>query len=293
MPTDAPEGGTPSPDDGTAKPEESSAEARVMVSVPEDMLAQLMRANAETVEALRAVREESKAQMLEMADELATLRRDLAIAKPNVGPDLGELDETKMYIRLKPYNKRLGHLRKRTYLPELKCVVIGGTGAPGDIPQWHEVDEGVAAAIKSKYRQDDNNSQSPPLCDVVTAEERVEIDKAEEMWRRTRIGISGQPDIIQRQTEAQTRAQTRADTVRSMPRPMEQPREEPPALVAGAEEFKPQQPPKRVHNAGRGAALDSLPDERFPSPDAPLPDGMDKAIELAEANPMDRGRVGG
>jgi hypothetical protein len=270
-----------------------------MVQVPESMLAKLMKqlddghkAQAEAVEAIRAVREEATSKLGDLADEVARLNHELNAQRPNVGPDVGELDENKMYVRIKPYNKALGHLRRRQYINELKQVAIGGTGAPGDIPQWYEVDEGQAEGVK-RYRQDEGNPMSPQVFDVVSAAQRAEIDSAEEMWRRSQIGISGRPDIIARQTEAQTRAQTKAQTVHTMPRPQEAPPQESPSIVEGAQAFKqePSQAPRRIHNAGREAALADLPDARFPDPGQALPEGMAEAVEIAEANPMSQGPV--
>jgi hypothetical protein len=96
------------------------------------------------------------------------------------------------YVRIKPYDKARKQVRRRQFFHELGRCLNGGTGQPGDIPEWIEVEAPVAAAL-SKYMQFPNDPMSPMVLDIVTPEQRAEIDAAESQVRAQTLGLAGMP----------------------------------------------------------------------------------------------------
>lgn len=260
------------------------AEAVASVTVPADFLENIVekfQVLAGGVQAMQselvAIRQRNDARFEALATEVAKMAES-SRGGP-AGPEPGELNPEMMYIRIKPYNPKIGHVRKRQYFDELKRVAIGGTGGPGSIPQWYEVEPSVARGME-KYRQRDGDPRSPAVLDICTAEQRYKIDAAEELWRRSQIGISGHPD----QMAKQTRAQTRATTTRTMPQAVPT-APNPPSMVAGAEEYDAEGPAVGTRQAaerGRDAAVLDIPD-------AELPPEIASALSFAEQNPMKGG----
>jgi len=136
-----------------------------------------------------------------------------------------------VFVRLKPYDPSAGQKVRRAAVPEITRVrtraqprldpatgrivqeqvsepmprvLRGGTGMPGDIPEWVEVPVEVGRAVL-KYRQDPRNPRSPALFDVVTPEERAMIDEAEQRARERAIAMND-PEQVRRQTVAQVTA---------------------------------------------------------------------------------------
>lgn len=94
----------------------------------------------------------------------------------------------KLLARLKPYNKRRGHLLQRLH--------ISGFGRLDASKGWYAVDEALADRLRA-CRQDENDPNSPEACDVVTEEEAREID-ARESAANARAAAN-RPNEVQRQ----------------------------------------------------------------------------------------------
>lgn len=89
-----------------------------------------------------------------------------------------------LYVRLKPYNRALGHLRISHTVGGLRFV-----GGPD--PQWVMVTEKQADYCREK-RQDNNSPQSPPLFDVCT---EAEMKKLQARETRSRLGLRSDEDL--------------------------------------------------------------------------------------------------
>lgn len=113
---------------------------------------------------------------------------------------------TYYWIRLKPFNKDLGHLRRGQYIDAIGKVLKGGTGQPGDIPEWVMVNPDVARKVVPMLQDPDRAHVSPFLCDVVTEEERQSIDAQEEAYRMSAAGMSAPPAGPPRQNIGRIRA---------------------------------------------------------------------------------------
>jgi len=95
------------------------------------------------------------------------------------------------FVRIKPYNKQRGHVRRNQFFAELGRLLKGGTGQPGSIPEWAgPVDRNTAISL-AKYRQRPYDPYSEPVCDIVTAEEKVGIDRSESQYRAATLGLAG------------------------------------------------------------------------------------------------------
>jgi len=152
--------------------------------------------------------QEQNAQLLQRMEQMENRR--LAPAAPAGGlPNLEQMDlrpldegsihasfESYFWIRMKPYNPDLGHLRKGCPLNELTDrsgrprFLRGGTGRPGDVPQWERVSKTQALRM-SRYRQRDEVAHSPMLLDIVTEKQKEAIDLREAAMRAGMLGISG------------------------------------------------------------------------------------------------------
>ena len=98
------------------------------------------------------------------------------------------------WVRLKPMDKQRGHLRRGQFIPQLGMVLKGGTGAPGDVPVWAAVENPQHAYEISQLLQNDMKPHTSAfLCDVVTDEQRAQIDRIEEAYRMSSAGMSGMP----------------------------------------------------------------------------------------------------
>jgi hypothetical protein len=109
---------------------------------------------------------------------------------PFDGGPTAEYPDGIYYVRIKPYDPRRGQKRKRQYFHELRRAVNGGTGRPGNIPEWVPVTTEQASAL-SQYLQDPNDPMSPMVLDIVTPEERELIDRAEGQIRANALGLAG------------------------------------------------------------------------------------------------------
>jgi len=114
--------------------------------------------------------------------------------RPFSARDIHNSAESSFWIRMKPYNKHLGHLRKGCPLNELADsggrprYLKGGTNMPGDICQWILVPK--AAAFKmARYRQRDEDPSSPMLLDIVTARMKEVIEVRESAMRAGMLGL--------------------------------------------------------------------------------------------------------
>jgi hypothetical protein len=218
------------------------------------------------------------------AEELKTLKQQLKRLQA-MSP------QALLHVRVKPYNKRMGHLRVRQFVLELDMVFKGGSGKLGDVPVWYEVDPALEDALEL-YRQDPHNDQSPCTFDICTAVERARIDQAEEVMRLGQVGI-GAP---RRQNTQGVRATTKS----TAPLPPKHPKNKP-SVASGAEDFVEEELPPAV--AGRAAALDDVEDgprkahrtstvgeNRDKAGNVldygrePEPDGLTETVEIAEAN---------
>lgn len=132
-----------------------------------------------------------------------------------------------VFVRLKPYDPAAGQLVQRASVPEitrpratkrprwdadagqfvqvesvtsLPRPIQGGTGLPGDIPEWIEVPRSVGIAVLS-HRQSGDNPRAPALFDVVTPTERQAIDEAEQRARE-RVLAGQDPALVRMSTAA-------------------------------------------------------------------------------------------
>lgn len=97
------------------------------------------------------------------------------------------------YVRIKPFDESLGHLRRTQTFHELgNRTLKGGTGGLRDIPQWVEINADQAWSM-SKYRQDDSNPRSEPVCDIVTYAEMEQINEVENNYRMALMGYGMPP----------------------------------------------------------------------------------------------------
>ena len=99
-------------------------------------------------------------------------------------------DGNTFYVRIKPYDPKRKQLRGRQYFDELKRCLNGGTGQPGDIPEWVAVDYATACSL-SQYKQIPEDPLSPLVLDIVTPEQRLQIDTAEAQARMATLGLAG------------------------------------------------------------------------------------------------------
>ena len=97
------------------------------------------------------------------------------------------------YARVKPYNPKRGHVCRRVIV--LGTLWEGGSGVPPDtIPTWTKVNAAQAAALKA-CKQVDNDAYSQRTFDIVTAEQRAQIDHREEQYRKSIMGYGAHPTI--------------------------------------------------------------------------------------------------
>ena len=149
-----------------------------------------------------------------------------------------------LWVRIKPYNPKKGFLRQREFIHELNCLFIGGTGRVGNIPVWYEVEEDVANRLRG-YRQKQGSPFSPPVFDVVTLEQKMEIDAAEETWRRNQLGLAG------------TRDQKAVRAKEEQAKQHHNPEDDQPSLAEGAEAYLDGEMPAPKVAIGKGQTVAS------------------------------------
>ncbi len=185
-------------------------------------------------------------------------------------PDSEDFREEYYYVRIKPYDAQKGHVRRRQYFDEIGRAIDGGTGQPGDIPEWVKVTQGQAMAL-SVYRQNDDNQNSPAVLDIVTEEERERVDHAESQLRAATLGLAGMsPQAILQaaQRSGQINAQVASQGSKA--------KRSKPSIIQGADAYSPNEQPianatavaQKVpssKNAGRMAALSNMPAPPAPS----------------------------
>jgi hypothetical protein len=98
-----------------------------------------------------------------------------------------------LFARVKPYNPKRGHVCRRVIV--LGTLWEGGSGVPPDtIPTWTKVNAAQAQALKA-CKQVDNDAYSQRIFDIVTAEQRAQIDHREEQYRKSIMGYGASPTI--------------------------------------------------------------------------------------------------
>jgi hypothetical protein len=175
--------------------------------------------------------------------------------------DWGEEHDT-YYVRLKPYNKRRGHLRLRMLVREIGRPINGGTGEVGQVPEWIRLPRDKAAGCK-KYHQDDQNPDSPLCFDIATEAQMVEINRQEDQQRMASLGMAGLSpvEILEQADKMRARAHVKTPNNKL-------------STVDGAQRFANAQP-------GRQAALQGLAEPATIEPAAraqPRPSSKEPAI---------------
>jgi len=141
------------------------------------------------------------------------------------------------FVRIKPYNPRRGCVRKRQFFNELGRAINGGTGEPGDVPEWVQVAPDVAAKL-TVYHQNDNDPMSPLVLDFATQAEMLQINQVEEMYRARQLGVAAAGPLPPGQFAQQTQAAVRAPSGHNMAgMPQQVPMRQPPAAIPNAAQF--------------------------------------------------------
>jgi len=104
-----------------------------------------------------------------------------------------QLDPNLLYARVKPLNKKRGLRVVRIHVSCLGRIMEGGNGIDKPI-EWVQVREDQARILRT-YRQDDQDPDAKEVFDVVTLEQRLAIDRAEEAARMAHMGI-GTPQVV-------------------------------------------------------------------------------------------------
>jgi len=208
------------------QPAESSSDMAQMMGT----LTQAMQAMQSMASSMAAM--EKRLAVVESAKPVANQQQVTQATAPAFTPVISA--DERWFVRIKPYNKRIGHVRLNQHFHELGKTLHGGTGKFGSIPDWTEVSYGQAIALV-KYRQRDGDPNSPQVLDVVTEAERAAIDQAETSQRMASIGAAGMPPA-QVLAQAQTQAAARVHNVsgQSIAPGIER---EMPSVLAGAEQF--------------------------------------------------------
>lgn len=230
----------------------------------------------------------SQAMLVRQQEERAA-QSPLPVVEPFGAAPAG-FDAETYYVRIKPINRQRGHGRRTQFFNELGRRITGGTGQPGDVPEWvGPVSRSVAISL-ADYRQIPNDPYSEPVLDIVTAEEKESIDAAEQQYRAAQLGLTGvspQQILSQMQRQGgQLNARTTGAPGPKRPRPSTvqgaQVQQTPPAAPTSS--LAPVQriaPPAAM---GRAAALANLGEPPAPPapPSAPaLPSAPTPSAELA------------
>lgn len=126
----------------------------------------------------------------------------------------GGFNDEEYYARIKPHNPKIGHVRMYQYFDELGRRLKGGTGLPGDIPEWILIPRDLAQKL-AMYRQREDDPRSPPVLDIVTRDEYYYINEAEELHRKAQLGLAGVAPTMLMNESASNRVRARAIDGRS------------------------------------------------------------------------------
>jgi len=177
----------------------------------------------------------------------------------------GDWAEDSYYVRIKPHNPKRGCFRRRISVPEIDRMIVGGTGLPGDVPEWIRVSRDVAQKV-TRYKQK-RNPDSLPVFDIATFEEMEEINRREDQQRMAGLGMAGMlPGDVLREAE-QGRLTAKVKEAR-----------EAPSTIEGSDRFAGVQP-------GRRAALEGLEVVAPPPPPSPTAEVFDDDDDDALAPP--------
>jgi hypothetical protein len=91
-----------------------------------------------------------------------------------------------LWARLKPKNKKIGHVLER--LNALGQVWRGGDGVK-KIPRWYPVSPAVAEQLLY-FRQIQERPYTPLAFDIVNTEQKLQIERAEEYARQAALGVA-------------------------------------------------------------------------------------------------------
>ena len=186
-----------------------------------------------------------------------------------------------LWARIKPIDHALGQYKGSMSVAGVNSssgkakVFRGGTGAPGDIPDWVKVTPEQGKILLTYKNDPVEDPRSPQVFDVVTPDEKAFIDETEEEDRSVQLGIKRGP---QRRREKQGLSARTADVTGQSRGPDKVIRQRP-ALKAGAERYIPE---------GRSAALADL----TPPPPPPPPSAMQPVGSEPEPEPTGRTQVG-
>ena len=183
----------------------------------------------QTMQALLALVQQLQSSQAALQQQMQFMQQQSAVFTPTEG-SVDQLRTDVLYARIKPYDPKHGCYRQRQYTPELKKVCQGGTGEPGDVPIWYV----IPLHLKDKllrYMQKASDPRSERVFDVVTAVDRVQIDRAEEYYRASRP--------IRDPGKKTTRARVVDTTAPTAPPPAPPPVRT--AILPGAQAFMPKQ----------------------------------------------------
>lgn len=180
------------------------------------------------------------------------------------------------WLRLKPENKKRGLNRRSTYLNELAMVIRGGSGQPGDIPIWYAVPIELVPVLQN-YTQVEDDPMSAPLFDIVTDEERAQLDAKEEAYRRAQMGVGPHQHVpgikapAAQYTDVQQAVRNKAASVPGSEQFASAPRQTIPTEAAKRwlQQNQANGPVKQPVQGGRAAALTGLGNQQDDS-DGPI-----------------------
>lgn len=90
-----------------------------------------------------------------------------------------------MFVRLKPYNEKLGHLTQRYHYKRQLYFYDQSTQRP----VWFKVTKALSAELE-ELLQNETDPMSPKLFDVLDPEDHAEVLKTEENLRMVELGIT-------------------------------------------------------------------------------------------------------
>jgi hypothetical protein len=93
--------------------------------------------------------------------------------------------ENVMFVRLRPFNPKLGCVVQRYHYRRQLYMTDQITGRP----TWYKVNKALAEDL-DEHKQNEKDPNSPALFDIVTADEHVKILKEEESLRLVELGIT-------------------------------------------------------------------------------------------------------
>jgi len=120
------------------------------------------------------------------------------------------------YVRLKVYNPQQRCVRKRWYCthPKINRLFRGGDGVQ-EIPVWYAVDT-EQAVILSQEKQFDDDPFSPALFDIVSSDQKAQIEQREAAARRMILGMADPAAAEQRAQQTMALAQQAAQQATAM-----------------------------------------------------------------------------